>query len=343
MSYYDGTKLLSMSDINGKKPEIFICTSNRSAGKTTYFSRLCVNKFKQKGEKFIIIYRFNYELDDCADKFFKDIKGLFFPNDTLSSKSRAKGIYHELFLNDIPCGYAISLNSADQLKKYSHFFSDAKRMMFDEFQSETEHYCDNEVRKLISIHTSFARGQGNFVRYLPVYLISNPVSLVNPYYVEMGISNRLTSKTHFLKGDGFVLEQGFNESASKAQEESAFNRAFSKNNYIAYSTQNVYLNDNLAFVEKVSGVSRYICTIKYENTNYAIREFRDLGIIYCDTSVDNTFPVKLSVTTNDHDINYVMLKANDLLIYKIKYYFNKGCFRFKDLNCKKAILKIVTA
>lgn len=31
--YYDGTKLLSMTDLNGKKPEIFICTSNRTAGK----------------------------------------------------------------------------------------------------------------------------------------------------------------------------------------------------------------------------------------------------------------------------------------------------------------------
>lgn len=31
--FYDGTKLMSMKDINGNTPEIFICTSNRSAGK----------------------------------------------------------------------------------------------------------------------------------------------------------------------------------------------------------------------------------------------------------------------------------------------------------------------
>ena len=29
--FYDGTKLLSMMDINGNKPEIYMCTSNRSA------------------------------------------------------------------------------------------------------------------------------------------------------------------------------------------------------------------------------------------------------------------------------------------------------------------------
>ena len=49
--YYDGTKLLSMKDINGNKPEIYICTTNRTGGKTTYFGRLCVNRWIEKGEK----------------------------------------------------------------------------------------------------------------------------------------------------------------------------------------------------------------------------------------------------------------------------------------------------
>ena len=38
--YYDGTKLLSLKDRNGKVPEIYMCTTNRTGGKTTYFNRL---------------------------------------------------------------------------------------------------------------------------------------------------------------------------------------------------------------------------------------------------------------------------------------------------------------
>lgn len=68
--YYDGTKLLSTKDLNGKTPEIFMCTTNRTGGKTTYFSRLLVNKFVKLQSKFCIIYRYNYELDDCANKFY---------------------------------------------------------------------------------------------------------------------------------------------------------------------------------------------------------------------------------------------------------------------------------
>ena len=201
-TYYDGTKLLSLNDINGNKPELYLCTTNRTGGKTTYFGRLLINRFLDKGEMFGLIYRFNYELDDCADKFFKDIGKLFFQDKVMTNKRRASGIYHELFLDNVSCGYALSLNSCDQLKKYSHLFNDIKRMLFDEFQSESNHYCNDEVRKFISLHTSVARGNGEQIRYVPVFMLSNPVSIINPYYTELGISNRLRDDTKFLKGDG---------------------------------------------------------------------------------------------------------------------------------------------
>lgn len=337
--YYDGTKLLSMLDINGNKPEIYICTTNRTGGKTTYFNRLLVNRFKDRGEKFGIIYRFNYELDDCADKFFKDISTLFFNGAVMTSKRRARGIYHELYLDDIHCGYAFSLNSADQIKKYSHLFSDIRRLVFDEFQSEAGHYCDNEVAKFISLHTSIARGQGEQSKYVPVYMISNPVSIINPYYVELGISSRLETNTRFLKGDGYVLEQGYVESAALAQQESGFNKAFSGNKYTDYASEGVYLVDNKAFVDSPDGYSKYLCTLKYDGREYAIREYQEAGIIYCDDKPDKSFPFRITVSTNDHDINYVMLKNNDVFLYNLRYYFERGCFRFKDLRCKEAVLK----
>ena len=333
-NYYDGTKLLSLTDINGNRPEIYMCTTNRTGGKTTYFGRLVVNRFLDKREKFGLLYRYNYELDDCAEKFFKDIGELFFNGYTMTSKKRAKGIYHELYLNGEPCGYAVSINSADQIKKNSHFFSDVKRLIFDEFQSESNTYCPNEIKKFISVHTSMAQN-----RYLPVYMLSNPVSLINPYYVELGISSRLTDETRFLRGDGFVLEQGFVESAADAQKSSGFNKAFARNSYVAYSSESVYLNDNKAFVDRPQGVGRYMATLKYNGQTYGIREFAEAGVIYCDDRADETFPLKITVTTDDHELNYVMLKRNDLFLFNLRYYFERGCFRFKDLRCKEAVLK----
>lgn len=342
MEFYDGTKLLSLKDINGNTPEIYLCTANRSAGKTTFFNRLMVNRFKKSGKKFMLLYRYNYELDDCADKFFKDIERLFFNGSVFESKRKAMGVYHELYLDGLHCGYAVSMNSADMIKKYSHFFSDTDAILFDEFQSETNKYCPDEIKKFISVHTSVARGNGKQARYVPVYMLSNCVSLLNPYYVELGIASRLNSSTNFLRGDGWVLESGFVESASQAQKDSLFNRAFSTNNYISYSTENVYLNDSNAFVEKVNGYGRYVATIKYEDCYYSIKEYPDAGIIYCDDKYDPTFPKKIAITTEDHQINYIMIKNNDMLFSVFKDLFKKGCFRFRNLKCKNAILKALS-
>ena len=345
--YYDGTKLLNTKDINGKTPEIFVCTSNRSAGKTTYFNRLLVNRFIRKGEKFIILYRYKYELSGAAEKFFKDIKNLFFPEYNLISESREKGTFFNLYLQkgDAPglhCGYVISINSAENIKKMSHFFSDAASMILDEFQSESGEYCPNEVNKFISIHVSISRGAGKQKRYVPVYMISNPITLLNPYYTAWGISDRLTKQMHFFRGNGFVIEQGYNKSAQQAQESSGFMAAFNECDYVAYAGQGVYLNDNVTFIDKPAGTSRYLCTLKYKNSEYAVREYTDSGIIFCDDKPDRSFLLRVSVTTADHDINYVMLKNNGGLITLLRYYFDHGCFRFKNLSCKAAVMALLS-
>jgi hypothetical protein len=327
-----------MKDIKGRTPEIFLCTSNRSAGKTTYFNRLCVRRWLKYGEKFMLVYRFNLELDDCADKFFKDIGLMFFPGMHMISKRRANGMYSELFIDDKPCGYAVALNNADAIKKNSHYFSDVVRMLFDEFQSETNHYCNDEIVKFQSVHKSVARGQGKQSRYVPVFMLSNPVTILNPYFIALGITSRLNENTRFLRGNGWVLEQGYNEAAAKAQEESLFNQAFANDTYQDYSNQAVYLNDNKAFIEKPKGRGRYLATLRYKGRDYALREYAEEGIIYCDDRPDSTFKAKISVTTDDHRINYVMLKSNQFFVENMRYYFDHGCFRFKDLRSKEAIL-----
>lgn len=215
--------------------------------------------------------------------------------------------------------------------------------MFDEFQSESNNYCHDEITKFQSVHTSIARGQGKQTRYVPVYMLSNPVSLINPYYVEFGISERLQDKTKFLKGHGWVLENGWVESASKAMLDSGFSRAFASSKYVNFaSQQGVYLNDNSSFIEKPTGSSKYLATIIYNNKEYALKEYFKEGIIYCDDRDDSTFSFRIAVTTDDHRINYVMLRNNDMFIQSMRFYFERGCFRFKNLQCKEAVLKLVS-
>lgn len=340
--YYDGTKLLSLRDINGNIPELYLVTTNRTAGKTTFFGRMLVNRFLKHGDKFALLYRFNYELKESSEQFFKDISELFFKGYEMTSKNRAHGKFQELFINDDPCGYAIALNDADAIKRSSHFFSDVHHVCMDEFQSETNRYCPEEVTKFLSIHKSIARGQGKQYRRVPVYMLGNTVTLLNPYYAELGIASRLKKETKFLRGKGFVMEQGYVEAADRAQEQSGVMQAFSSSRYVDYASQGVYLNDSESFIENMRGRSRYICTLRYKGTDFAVREYANQGIIYVDTKVDNTFPNKISITTADHKINYVMLARHDFFLGSLRLLFQHGSFRFKNQLAKEAILEALS-
>ena len=303
---------------------------------------MIVKQFINDKKKFMLIYRFNYELSGVASKFFKDINTLFFPDYEMRDEKQGNGTYCDLYLNDMHCGYAVSMNNIDQLKKYSHMFSDTACGFMDEFQSETNHYCNNEIDKFIALHVTVARGQGKQSRYVPFYLCGNTVSLINPYYTALGITNRLTKNTKFLRGVGYALEQGYVESASQAQEDSSFMKAFSASNYVAYAKQAVYLNDNLAFIDKPKGNSRYLLTLKYKDAFYGVRSFDQTGIVYVDDRPDMSHPNKLAVTTEDHNVNYVMIKAYDFYIQIFRYYFERGCFRFRNLLCKEALMSAIT-
>lgn len=354
--YYNGDRLLSMMDRNGKRPEIFICTSNRTAGKTTYFNKRLVDTFLKDGKKFCLLKRYATDLSrDIGNAFFKDIQSLFFPHYTLKIEPRNKGLFYELFIGKTTmfqmdesykgesCGVVLALSSHEKYKPISHYFSDIDSMLFDEFQSIDNKYLSNEITAFRSIHETVARGQGKQSRYVPVYLIGNPASTLNPYYVSMGIANQITRRTVFMRGNGYVLEQGYNESASRALSESAFESAFSEEDeYLQYASKGEYLLDSSSFISKMSGNGVYVATIKYNGKCYGVREYALQGIVYVDSNADLHYPVRLSVDVKDHDVNYIMLKRNGELIRQWRFLFERGSMRFKNQACKNAMVQVLS-
>ena len=337
IKYYNGDRLRNSVDINGNRPEIFIVESNRTAGKTTDFAKFLIDRFIKHKEKFAVLVRWQYEAANFAEAFFKSVQGLFFPTYELTQQMIEKK-YCELYLNDNACGYLIPINSAEFIKRRSHLFNDITSIFFDEIQPENNGYVPDELNKFFSIHTSIARGEHQQVRYVPVYMCSNSVSLLNPYYNALGVVTRLNSKTKFLRGDGWVLERNFNESAQKAQKSSGFNRAFSAISYSDYSAENVYLRDNDAFLTLPKGRGQYIATIRYDSRKYAIWLYPNDNIMTCDYRIDEDYPIKISATVQDHTERYTLIGGAGLIKERMRRYFINGNFRFKDLACKSAVL-----
>lgn len=182
-------------------------------------------------------------------------------------------------------------------------------------------------------------------RYVPVYMISNPVTLLNPYFAKFNISTRLKENTKILRGTGWVLEQNLNKNALKANQDSAFNQAFLSDKYIAYSTEGIYLRNDKSFLttqKELKGKNNYICTFKVDGKDYSLREYVETGYIYVSDVVDNTNKIKISVTTEDHGINYFLKARYANLILNLRFIFESGNFRFKNLDCKSACLKLIS-
>ncbi len=340
--YYDGTKLLSLKDLDGDTPSMYICCGNRTAGKSVFFKRLCLNNWIKSKKQFILIYRFNYELPGCSGMFFNDIQPLFFPDGEMKEESVAKGLFYKLYYNEEVCGFAVSLSNCDALKKYSSFFIEVENAMMDEFQSETNRYATNEIQKLQSLIVTISRGHGKQFRYVRIFLVSNTVSILNPYYVALGIHKRLRSDTKFMRGFGWVFENTFNENASSALMGSGFAKAFAGSNYLGYAAQNVYLNDNKVFVEKMHGMNRYKATIKVDGKFYSVREFYEEGIVYISETPDMNYPILLTFKSSDHVQNALMVDRSVVIMQYLRSCFNKGCMRFENLSCKDAIFDILS-
>lgn len=340
--YYNNNKLLTLKDINGKKPEIFICDGNRTAGKSYSFKSTLLRNWFKKGEQFALIVRNKTDCKGYYASFWKDIGTDKYPDKECSEKLVADGTFYQILIDGLVAGFVLPLFLARKLKRFSSMFIDVTAMFFDEYQDEDSKYLPDEITKLISLHTSIARGHGQQTRYVALYMCSNTISILNPYYVAFGIHKRLRENTKFLRGDGWVFEKTLNENAKKAFQTSSFNRAFSNaTNYFYYASENVYLNDNLSLIEKPDGDFSYIATIKYNGEMFNIRQYSNY--VYISEGCDITFPLKIAYKPLDiNGDGFWLCNKNAPITRRINQYFESGLLRFDSLKSKNMIFDILT-
>lgn len=336
--FYSGNKLLSMLDINRELPSLYFVCGNRTAGKTYYFKRWFVRRFLRYGEKFVVFVRYIDDIPGQAAAFWADIGPLEFKGKTMTQRSLMSGKAAELFIDDAPCGYVIAINSSNKVRSQSALFSDAVRGFFDEFMTETNEYVQGEIVKFNSLRISIARGgkSASHARYFPVYLCSNNVTVFNPYFTYFKIGERLTNRTKFLRGDGWVLEQTFNEAAAEAIKENFGNTMSEKE--LEYVTQNKYLLDTNKFVSKMSGNMFCYGVIAWESRMFGIwsTEFGDK--LYVCRKFDPACRLRFAVLDADHDIDNVLINNGSRLVKNLRNYYNAGRVFFHDGACRSAFI-----
>ena len=349
VNFYDGTKLLNTKDKNGQRPEILFSISNRGAGKTYFFARYLIENYEKTGRKFALLCRYaTKELGAVADGIFKAFLANERKGYSVSEKVLQRGVYSEVVMTHLDqdkktvtdkIGYVLPINSSDALKRISSTFVDVDVMFFDEFQCDN--YVPDEVNKFINIHFTVARGNKEGVRFVPVILASNSLSITNPYFTALGIATKIQSNTHFFKGDGFVLERFTNTDVARKQRESTFNKAFAGSRQVVSNIDNSWLNDSWSLVGKPDGWGRalYVCTMIDGDKKYGVRYYPQMGYYYINRKIDSSCSAVFNLSVDG--VENVPLIKSTIVLRNLKNGYGKGIVRFSDIAVKDVMSLIV--
>lgn len=361
--YYDGTKLRNTLDMHGLRPEIYIVVSRvRGPGKTTDFGKFLLDSYFyggeglvddvyfEKGAKFTLLVRKKLQLGDTANGMFKGVMDIFYPEYTIYEKIRSKGLFSEVYVEKgigddkitHHVGYVVPLSASGDIKNISSMFVDTAHSYFDEFMLEDDSgYLSDEVKRFLLIHGSLARGEGEQRRYYPVYMSANTVSIQNPYFTALGFTSKIQHNTMFYRGDGFVYQRTENASLAQQHAETPMSRAFKNAKIIDY-VDNSWLNDDATGIEKPDGWGRgdYVCTLVDKDRQYAVKQYREVGLFYVDYKVDTRSKYVYNI---DFDSG-----ANAPIIRSTSVYSNlrdrlfKGEMRFQNLEVKRTMMDLLT-
>lgn len=339
MGYYDGSKILSKKDINGKKPGLFVVCGNRSSGKTTFFNSWAWNSIRRKKiRKIGYIVRYKYELKDCCEQFFEPLKNKNIDIKYEKAKVNERG-YAEMVVEGETVGYGLAISASDKLKKVSNLFYEVDLLIWDEFQSFSGDYIKDEIYLFRELIKTVCRGDGEFSRYVPCVCLSNSISLICPLLSSTDIPERNVYGTKFLRGDGYIFEQNMNIESQIAIAENPIIRALGGEKV---EEELIYSSDKSENICKPpAGRGEYLMTINVRGKIFSIKLYDRGGakqdIYYCGESVDETFSERY--VAGMENVSSRWIAPPDISMLRI--YYHRGQFRFSSLRARAALIEFI--
>lgn len=304
----------------------------RGNGKTYGTKKQAIKDFLKTGAQFIYLRRYKEELKKVKNKYFDDIRDEF-PGVELSCKGG------NFYINGNLAGYTQAL-STSKIEK-SNPFPLVKTIIFDEFIIDrgVYHYLPDEVTYFLEFYSTVARQ-----RDVTVWLLSNAITMVNPYFVYFNVRYP-TTKNKIWRNKEILLQITENPQLVEKMRKTRFGSIIEGTQYGKYAIENEFFRDNYTFVEQRSSKSEYYCTFIYDNRSVGVWiDYHD-GLMWLSDKVDKTFLAVYSVTNRDHGINTLLLhgKVKALKVQNILLQYQMGNVRFESLELKEIGFKIFQA
>lgn len=283
----------------------------RGGGKTFNTLLHAIKRFEKTGEQFIYLRRRAVDLDDACHRkeggdLFSDIrhKGYVKGVDIKVVADKSGG--YNFYYNDDIMGYGKALSTA----RRSTSLPLVELIIFDEFLIDDtighDRYLNsgNEMFLFNNFYETIARG-----RDIPVVFLGNSFSMVNPYFLELGIriNNPIDNKIY--KGKFWTVLLWKDEEFLSTREQTQFFRATKGTKMHDHAFGNTFYLDRKDFVRKRSKDSEHQFSLVYLGKTYGVWVDWDKGEYYVSKKGANTTRDKtISMSLADNKPNNVSIR-----------------------------------
>lgn len=311
----------------------------RGHGKTYCYTKKCIDiGLEQKKISFVVLVRYKEDMLAIKDDWWAIVEHLY-PDYIFYSKRNI--IYAQNSNESFPIGEYVILKQYMRAKRKPR--PNVRIIFFDEFLNEENDYLSNEINAFTSIVDSIMRNREN----VRCYLVSNHISVINPYFNYFGISQlgkRFTRGLH-----DSLLE--FTDSAEfiEFRKQTKFGQSIEGTEYGEYAMLGKFLLDDMTNVSKVpdnachhqfnmilEGLSLEVCmmdNILYirknnDKTAIAYTPYVDdavLGAIFCTKNLTH-FDFVVRKFMND-EIMYESLPIKNAIINFVRFKMGTGVFK----------------
>lgn len=333
-------KYWNLRNINARQALLNMVLGARSIGKTFGSKSYGVKNFLDTGECFIWLRRYNSELigaTGAINTFFDDIKRVGKMSD-VKMHVETKNKMGIIYVNDKVAGFILSLSMFQKYKGAD--FSKVGIIFFDEFLIKDGVYPSyiggmEEPTLLLDVWTTVYRDRKPNGK---IVMLANYTDIHNPYfrYFKIKPFDRGSQLQH-----GILVEIYKNDKQVEAVKQTPFGKLIDGTKYGQYALENQPYNNNPKFIyDTLPATAKYRCTVKYAGLDYGVYVDFVSALYFINTNVDYTHTRIYSMTTADHDINYVLVDTlKQTALYPISLAFKRGQVRFSDIMTKECMLE----
>lgn len=338
--YINMEEVFEMTDKDGNIPEVVVVTSLRTDGKTTGFF---MEMIKRKAV-FAILYRSFGECKDNHLLFDNAFEILGMERPEMTSKCIADTFYI-VYADGEPFCYSMPISKAEQIKNKSSMLSNIQYVVIDEYQSITGRYTKNEVSNVLAIHISIARGINQHTRIVPLFLLGNFITVMNPwtlhYHLEDMKKADADNPLRVIRRNKFIAVNHYNADARQAMQDNGTISATADRKELNAIQGNYMVNANQFIMKKVNQKKfKYICNLQIGTAIYAVRHYT--SFIHCSRKPDLSIRTLYTTEADLHNENSYLFTRMSFPCKIMTEYYNNGCLFFDSLSTKNDILEALS-